>query len=443
MEKRTYGLFTAIAMITGIVIGSGIFFKSDNILVWTGGNVLDGVLVFTLAAIAIIFGSLAISQLATLTDKPGGIITYAEEFCSAPVSCAFGWFQTMAYMPSITAVVAWVAGIYTCILFDLPNTLETQILLGVGYVLLFFVFNVLSAKLGGIIQNGTTIIKLIPLFVIAAVGLVAGDPAASFTQAAPHVGAVGLMSAIPPIAFSFDGWAISTSICHEIKDSKKNLPRALIISPILILLAYVLYFVGISALVGPQQIMSMGDAHVDYAATLLFGRGGAKVMLVFVLISILGTVNGLVLGFIRLPYALGLRNMLPGAKHLKKSNQRLGNMPVNSALFALVFVMLWLFLHYITQKLGLLPNSDVSEISIVTNYLGYIVLYVAVIRLARQGKIKGLWKGYVVPICAIVGALIILMGGLQNPLFGAYMVFCLSIVLAALLYATVNKRRIL
>lgn len=441
MEKRKYGLFTAIAMITGIVIGSGIFFKSDNILVWTGGSVRDGVLVFVVAAIAIIFGSLSISQLATMTDKPGGIITYAEEFCSVPVSCAFGWFQTMAYMPSITAVVAWVGGIYTCILFNFPNTLENQVLFGMGYIALLFLFNVLSAKLGGFIQNGTTIIKLIPLFVIAAAGLVAGDPVQTFTRAPSGAGVPGLMSAIPAIAFSFDGWAISTSICHEIKDSKKNLPRALVISPLIILLAYVLYFVGISNLVGPQRIMEMGDEHVNYAATLLFGSGGAKLMLVFVLVSILGTVNGLILGAIRLPYALGIRNMIPGSDFLKKENHKLGDMPVHSAIFALLVTLVWLGLHYVTQKYQLLPNSDVSEISIVTNYLGYIMLYAAVIRLARRGEIKSIWKGYVVPVCATVGALIILLGGLQNPLFGAYLLFCIAIIAAAVFYAVTNKAR--
>ena len=51
MEKREYGLFTAIAMIVGIVIGSGIFFKSDNILIYTGGSIIKGVLVFSIAAV--------------------------------------------------------------------------------------------------------------------------------------------------------------------------------------------------------------------------------------------------------------------------------------------------------------------------------------------------------------------------------------------------------
>lgn len=80
MKTREYSLFTAIAMIVGTVIGSGIFFKSDNVLIYTDGDVLKGVLVFTLAALGIIFGSLTIAVLASKTKNPGGLIAYADEF---------------------------------------------------------------------------------------------------------------------------------------------------------------------------------------------------------------------------------------------------------------------------------------------------------------------------------------------------------------------------
>ena len=56
--RERYGLITAVTMIVGIVIGSGIFFKSDNILKATGGSVFLGVVVFVIGAIAIIFGGL-------------------------------------------------------------------------------------------------------------------------------------------------------------------------------------------------------------------------------------------------------------------------------------------------------------------------------------------------------------------------------------------------
>ena len=88
MKKNEYGLFTAIGMIVGIVIGSGIFFKSDNILVATNGSISLGVLVFCIAALGIIFGSLTISELASRESKAGGIITYAEYSYNESVACA-------------------------------------------------------------------------------------------------------------------------------------------------------------------------------------------------------------------------------------------------------------------------------------------------------------------------------------------------------------------
>lgn len=175
MKKNEYGIFTAIAMIVGIVIGSGIFFKSDNILISTGGSISLGVLVFCIAAIAIIFGSLTISELASRNSEAGGVISYAEKSYNKSVACGFGWFQTFLYFPTLIAVVAWVAAIYICMLFNIEGTLTTQILIGLAVTVVLFISNTLSAKLGGYFQNGSTIIKLIPLIFIAIIGLMYGD----------------------------------------------------------------------------------------------------------------------------------------------------------------------------------------------------------------------------------------------------------------------------
>ena len=61
-------------MIVGICIGSGIFFKSDNILIATNGNIAIGIILFIIAAMAIIFGSLTIGMLAQMTDQPGDVL---------------------------------------------------------------------------------------------------------------------------------------------------------------------------------------------------------------------------------------------------------------------------------------------------------------------------------------------------------------------------------
>lgn len=433
MKKNEYGIFTAIAMVVGIVIGSGIFFKSDNILVATGGSVALGVLVFCIAATAIIFGSLTISELASRNTEAGGVIAYAENSYNKSVGCAFGWFQAFLYYPTIIAVVSWVAGIYICMLFGLDGGLSMEVGIGLAIVVVLFIFNSLSAKLGGYFQNGSTIIKLIPLIFIAIVGLAFGDASQISFSDVTTMQSVGWITAIAPIAFSYDGWIVATSIGHEIKDSRKNLPKALVVAPIIILLVYIIYFVGVCTYIGPEAVMQLGDGHVNLIANEILGPVGAKVILVFVIVSVVGTVNGLILGLIRLPYSLAIRDMFPKSETVSKLSDK-NSMPVNSAIVAFILSIVWIVIHYFTTKFGVLVNSDISEISITVSYAMYILLYVKVFKLGRTGEVKGIFRGTINPILAIMGSLIILLGSIGNKLFWVYAILCSLVLLSAVLY---------
>lgn len=444
MNKRNYNLFTAITMITGIVIGSGIFFKSDDVLTYTKGNVLLGVIVFCVASIAIIFGSLTIAQLAMRTDKPGGIVSYAEDFVGMGTACSFGWFQTFLYLPTLTAVVSWVTGMYACQLFGWEGSIFKFTLIGLVVMVILFIANALSAKLGGMLQNGTMIIKIIPLILVAVIGLIFGHPGqvlqSDITSIGKATAGAGWMAAFAPIAFSLDGWIVSTSICHEVKNSKRNFPLALTISPLVILAAYIIYFVGMTSLLGPDRVIQEGNNSVFLASNTIFGELGAKIILIFVIISILGTVNGVILGFIRMPYSLAIRGMIPGSRVLKKESKRL-HMPLNSAVFAFVLAFIWLVINDITQEMHM--RGDISEIAIGVSYLNYIVLYVAVMRLTKKQEIKGTVRGYIIPFLAIIGSLIILSGSITHPLFIYYFIICLIILGAGLLFYKKNKNTII
>lgn len=433
MEKKQYGLWTAIAMIVGIVIGSGIFFKSDDILNATGGSITLGVLVFCLAAISIIFGSLTIAELASRNDKAGGIITYAEDTCNKYVACAFGWFHTFLYYPALIAVVAWVTGVYTTLLFDLQSNLTLEILIGFVIMTVIFIFNVLSTKLGGYFQNASTLIKLIPLFMIAILGLLFGDPGHIEMSHITKMESAAWLTAIAPIAFAFDGWIVSTSIGHEIKNPKKNLPLALIAAPLFILVIYILYFVGISIYIGPEQVMALGNDHVYVAANQLLGSFGGKLVLIFVIISVMGTVNGLTMGLMRLPYSLAIRDMFPKSSLVGAVNERY-SLSIPSAVVAFLLATFWMAVHYFTQQTGVLLNSDISEIAITINYVLYIVLYVKVFQMGKSGEIKSVWRGKINPILAILGSLMILCGSMGNPLFWVYAFLCTILLGSAMLF---------
>ena len=159
---------------------------------------------------------------------------------------------------------------------------------------------------------------------------------------------------------------------------------------------------------------------------MIFGATGSKIFLVFIVVSVLGTLNGLILALIRMPYSLALRNLIPGSKVLAKTNKACGDMPVNSAILAFAIGMFWLVVHYFTMEMGM--RGDVSEISICVSYLNYILLYVVVIKLARKGEIKSKFMGYVVPVLAMFGSCVILLGSITHEYFIFFLIISYSIM---------------
>lgn len=438
-KKEHYGLVTATTMIIGIVIGSGIFFKCDDVLKYTGGNVWLGVVAFCIGAFSIIFGSLSLTEFSVRTKKNGGIVGYFEDFISEKMACGFGWFQTFIYFPTIIAIVSWVAAIYICTLFDFNATLEMQIIIGFIVMTVFYAVNIVSIKLGGYFQNITTFIKLIPLLTIAVVGMIHGTANPQIPAGVTHVlqsdKGFAWLAALAPIAFSFDGWVVATSITNEVKNAKRNMPIALVIGPCIVLATYLLYFLGLNHMLGAEYIMSVGNDSVNRAGEFIFGSSSTKIILIFVVISIFGVVNGLVLGALRMPQALASKNMIPMAKRVSKMNAKT-HLSSWSCLISFAVAVFWLLVHYLIQKNGIMGNGDVSEISIVFSYLCYTLLYVKVMQMRKEKIIGSRFKGTICPIFAFLGSVIILIGGVvSNPIYvPIFILLCSAVCLVGVLY---------
>ena len=123
---KRYSLLTALCMIMGICIGSGIYFKADNVLVATHGSVPLGVAMFCIASVTIIFGGLSLSLYAERGDAAGGVIAYARDFLPSPIARLFSWSFSIIYLPSIGAILCWVVGVYACMTFGWGNDFITQ-----------------------------------------------------------------------------------------------------------------------------------------------------------------------------------------------------------------------------------------------------------------------------------------------------------------------------
>ena len=143
-------------------------------------------------------------------------------------------------------------------------------------------------------------------------GLSNGNLIESFTNVTSTVGIKeGLMGAVVSVAFACEGWILATSINAELKDAKRNLPLALIVGSLIVIATYILYYLGINGVVCVNELLGCGENGVRIAFTRLFGDAAGTIVFVLIVISCLGTLNGLTLANCRGIYALAARNQGP------------------------------------------------------------------------------------------------------------------------------------
>ena len=114
---KKYGLLTAICMVVGTVVGSGIFFKAGKVLTNTNGNMLKCLITVGGVGLIMLICSYVFSILAQRHEKVNGIVDYSEVTCGRKFAYIVGWFMTTIYYPTITSTLAWVSVQYTCVLF--------------------------------------------------------------------------------------------------------------------------------------------------------------------------------------------------------------------------------------------------------------------------------------------------------------------------------------
>ena len=110
--SKKYGLFTAISMVIGIVIGSGVFFKAEKVLTATGGDMKTAIVAWLLGGLIMIICAYTFSTMAAKYEKVNGLVDYAETIVGPKYAYFMGWFSIMIYTPCITSVLAWVSARY-------------------------------------------------------------------------------------------------------------------------------------------------------------------------------------------------------------------------------------------------------------------------------------------------------------------------------------------
>ena len=432
LEKK-YGLFTAICMVVGIVIGSGVFFKAQTILQKTSGNMPLGILAWLIGGAIMLVCILAFAAMAQKYQKINGIVDYAEATVGNRYAYYMGWFLTTIYYPTLTAVLAWLSARYTLVFItscwpEFPLTIPAAeggcatgpecMILTLFYLCAAYGVNAISPRLAGKLQTTTTVIKLIPLLCMAVAGVIVGlrsgllvenftntvDVQALNATLSPAnqitVSPLPLLSAVCSCAYAYEGWIIATTINAELKDAKRNLPRALIIGGIVIIVCYIAYYIGVSGGASNVELMLNG---ATTAFTGVFGGVLGNLLNLFVAISCLGTTNGLMLGCCRGLYSLSARRQGP-SPHIYGQIDSQTNVPNNSAVFGLLVCSGWVLYFYfasIAQTWQGPFRFDASELPVITLYAMYLPIFVMWIKKAKD---QNFLRRFFIPALAILGS---------------------------------------
>ena len=458
--KKKYGLFTAVCMVVGIVIGSGIFFKAKDVLAAAGGDSISSVLAWVISGSIMVVIATTFAVMATRYERVNGAVDYAEVLCGKKYAYFVGWFMSLVYYPAMTSVLAWVSARYTLViagyieapLFAIDGTNSSLnspecITIALFYLVLAYFVNTIAPKIAGKFQISSTVIKLVPIVLIAVVGTVIGlangTLASNISFDSREIvssGNTGLFPAICTTIFAYEGWIVATAINAEIKDSKKNLPLALCVGTLIIVAAYALYNIGILGLADADKITA-GGTGVAFAA---LGNTLSAVINILVVISCLGTLNGLMLGCCRGVYSLSVRGEGVAPQIFAQVDKET-NMPHNSAAFALLTCACW-FVYFMFLGGGFFEwevmnkySFDSSELPIITLYAFYIPILISM--MIKEKELHPV-KRFVLPAVSLCGIAVILTACvIKHGLDIVWYLIVFALIMLAGLIAELHNRK--
>ncbi len=411
--KKSLGLLDATLLVSGSMIGSGIFIVSTLMLRDIGSPAWLLVL-WVLTGLITVFAALSYGELAGMMPNAGGQYVYIQRAYGKMASFLYGWTVFTVIQTGVIAAVAVAFAKYTAVFFPGLNAsiLETSLftvtwaqVLAIASVVLLTYSNSQGVQNGKIIQFIFTSAKLFALGALIVLGIYLGfktdvfafnfadawkatktvvSDEGSITQISltgwALVGALG--ATIINSLFSADAWNNVTFIAGEIKDPKKNIPKSLFFGTLIVTVIYVLANVAYLALlpvngspdgltpVDQGMLFASNDRVGASAAYVIFGDAGILLMAGLIMVSTFGCNNGLVLAGSRLFYAMSKDGLF------FKSAARLNGNGVPSQ--ALWIQCAWASVLCLSGKYG-----DLLTYSTFASLLFYILTIYGIFRLRK------------------------------------------------------------
>lgn len=321
----TLGLFTTVMLIAGSMIGSGIF-RLPASMMFLVQNPTALIMLWIVGALFTICGALTFAELAGMFPAAGGQYVFLREGMGRRWAFLYGWTFFWIVQTGIIAGVAIVFAEFLQVLWGFDGVWIPAI--AVGCIATLSIVNYFGVKFGGAVNNVFTVSKIVALALLVILGFLLGNPSHdTFNQSiagSPTGMALftAFFSAMLLGLFALDGWPQAAYVAPEVKEPKRNVPRAMILGVLGVATLYVLATLVYLYLVSAPDMILVGDGKgatgdpgpiAATAAKAFWGSWGAKAIAAAVVVSTFGTVNAYILTSPRIYYAVAKDGLFPRA----------------------------------------------------------------------------------------------------------------------------------
>jgi basic amino acid/polyamine antiporter, APA family len=307
--RRILGLGFGLAMVFGGTVGVGIL-RLPGTLAATLGDSRLIVLFWILGGVYALLGAVSVAELAAMLPQAGGFYVYARRAFGSGTGFLVGWSDwvndvaTLAY-GSITAMTFF-AALWPA---SAPYARWGAVLIMVGFTGLHWVGLRLGSSLTRLISLaiGSMMLILVALCFLARPAAAGGAPMPMTAASLPLLSlpmVSALVSAIRAVLLTYDGWYAPIYLAEESTDPGRMLPRALIGGTIVLIVLYVLINIAMLRVL-PLPVLAASDLPAAAAARIVFPRGGAELVTVIALLTVLSLINATLLMAPRVLLAIG------------------------------------------------------------------------------------------------------------------------------------------
>jgi APA family basic amino acid/polyamine antiporter len=306
-ERKKLGLWMATSLVTGNMIGSGIFLLPASLAVFGGISIFG----WLCSAIGSILLASVFAGLARQIRGSGGPYLYTRAGFGDVAGFLVAWGYWIALVATNAAIAIALVSYLSVVCPPLKDHgwLGTSVTLALVWLLV--AVNIRGIKQAGEVQLVSTVLKILPLLAVGAIGLFHLEP----VHFQPwNLGGGSTFSAVTATAaltlWAFLGMESANIPAAEVHDPDRNVPRAAVAGTLIAAVVYIPGTIAVMGLIAPDQLAGSNAPFAD-AAALLWGQWGYYLIGLGAIVSCFGALNGWTLCLGQVPMAAANDNLFP------------------------------------------------------------------------------------------------------------------------------------